>query len=328
MDAAMFSAVVPAVLAWITIALLRRMPWVAHLADHPNERSLHTTPTPRIGGVGILVGAGVWIACYPGPLATTFGCALALWCVSFADDLRGLPVGIRLAAHALAATIAVVALLGIPETAFALVLALAAIAAIAWSTNLFNFMDGADGLAGAMALIGFGTYALAALIAGEPALAWNCLALASAAAGFLVHNFPPARVFLGDSGSIPLGFLAAALGLHGVIGGAWPLAFPFLVFSPFIVDATVTLVARLARREAVWRAHRSHYYQRLVLAGWTRRRLLFTSAGLMAAAALSALVLKGASPMLQCGIILAWSAAYALIILAIEGQTKRMRSAP
>jgi UDP-GlcNAc:undecaprenyl-phosphate GlcNAc-1-phosphate transferase len=328
MDAAIFSAIVPAVLAWATIALLRRMPWVGHLADHPNERSLHTTPTPRIGGLGILIGAGVWIACYPGPLATTFGCALALWCVSFADDLRGLPVSVRLAAHTLAATIAAVALLGIPETSLAVVFGLAAIGAIVWSTNLFNFMDGADGLAGTMALIGFATYALAALVAGAPTLAWNCLALASAAAGFLVHNFPPARVFLGDSGSIPLGFLAAALGLHGVIAGTWPIAFPFLVFSPFIVDATVTLAARLVRREAVWRAHRDHYYQRLVLSGWTRRRLLFSFAGLGVAAAMSALALPGASLMLRCGIILAWSAAYALIILAIEGQTRRMRSAP
>jgi UDP-N-acetylmuramyl pentapeptide phosphotransferase/UDP-N-acetylglucosamine-1-phosphate transferase len=328
MDAALFSGIVPAVLAWIAIAVLLRMTWVVHLADHPNERSLHTTPTPRIGGVGILVGAGVWIACYPGPLATTFGCALALWCVSFADDLRGLPVSIRLAAHTLAATIAVAALLGIAQTPLALVFGLAAIGAIVWSTNLFNFMDGADGLAGTMAVIGFGTYALAALLAGEPTLAWNCLALASAALGFLAHNFPPARVFLGDSGSIPLGFLAAALGLHGVIGGTWPIAFPFLVFSPFIVDATVTLAARLARREAVWRAHRDHYYQRLVLSGWTHRRLLLASAGLMIAAALSALLLKGASPMLQCGIILAWTAAYALIALAIQGQTRKMRSAP
>ena len=328
MDAAIFSAIVPAVLALATLALLRRMPWVAHLADHPNERSLHTTPTPRIGGLGMLVGAGVWIACYPGPLATTFACALALWCVSFADDLRGLPVSVRLAAHGLAATLAVAAMLGIPESPLALGVGLAAVGAIVWSTNLFNFMDGADGLAGTMALVGFATYGLAALVGGEPTLAWNCLALASAAAGFLAHNFPPARVFLGDSGSIPLGFLAAVLGLHGVIAGAWPIAFPFLVFSPFIVDATVTLLARLARREAVWRAHRGHYYQRLVLSGWTRRRLLLAFAGLAVATAVSALVLPGASLMLQCGIILAWLAVYALILLAIEGQTRKMQSAP
>jgi hypothetical protein len=94
------------------------------------------------------------------------------------------------------------------------------------------------------------------------------------------------------------------------------------------VDATVTLAARLVRREAVWRAHRDHYYQRLVLSGWTRRRLLFSFGALAVAAAMSALALPGASLMLRCGIILAWSAAYALIILAIEGQTRRMRSAP
>jgi len=140
--------------------------------------------------------------------------------------------------------------------------------------------------------------------------------------GFLTHNFPPARVFMGDAGSIPLGFLAAALGVLGVIAGAWPVAFPVVVFSPFIVDATVTLARRLVRGDRVWQAHRTHYYQRLVLWGWNPRRLVFASGGLMLAAAASALVLAGAGPMLQCGIIFFWVALYALLLPAMDRKTR------
>jgi UDP-N-acetylmuramyl pentapeptide phosphotransferase/UDP-N-acetylglucosamine-1-phosphate transferase len=190
-------------------------------------------------------------------------------------------------------------------------------------TNLFNFMDGSDGLAGGMAAIGFGALAAGAAAAGAMALALTAAAIASASVGFLLHNFPPARVFLGDAGSVPLGFLAAALGLHGMLVGAWPLWFPFLVFSPFIADATVTILRRAARRERFWRAHRGHFYQRLVLAGWSRRALALRAYALMAAAGLSALAGRAQGPEVQFGIILGWAAFYALLLVAIE---RRLRS--
>jgi UDP-N-acetylmuramyl pentapeptide phosphotransferase/UDP-N-acetylglucosamine-1-phosphate transferase len=203
--------------------------------------------------------------------------------------------------------------------------AFVAIVAIAWVTNLFNFMDGADGLAGGMAAIGFAACAWAAIHSGDTALAGTCAAIASASVGFLRWNFPPARVFLGDAGSIPLGFLAAALGAYGAVRGTWSLAFPVMVFSPFIVDATVTLLRRLVGGEKVWRAHRSHYYQRLVLAGWPRRRLAVASFALMAGAGASALVLERVGAMLQCGIIFFWAALYALLLVSIDRTTRRMR---
>ncbi|MGH8746214.1 MAG: glycosyl transferase, partial [Burkholderiales bacterium] len=90
-------------------------------------------------------------------------------------------------------------------------------------------------------------------------------------AAFLVRNFPPARIFMGDVGSVPLGFLAGALGLIGWNDGVWPLWFPLLVFAPFVCDATLTLLKRLARGERVWQAHREHYYQRLVRMGFGHR---------------------------------------------------------
>lgn len=320
------AAIAPALISWAAIAVLLRTAFSARLADPPNERSLHAIPTPRIGGLGILGAALPFAGLHAtGPLAVTLACALGLALVSLADDLRGLPISIRLGAHAGAALVAVTSIGGwAAADAWGWLACAATIVAIVWATNLFNFMDGADGLAAGMAVAGFAAYALAAFAAAEVALALVALALASASAGFGIHNFPPARAFLGDAGSIPLGFLAAALGWYGIASGAWPIAFPLLVFSPFVVDATATLLRRMARREAFWRAHRSHCYQRLALSGWTRRRLTLAAWALMAASASSALVLLAAGAMLQCGIIFFWAVAYALMLLAIDRSTRKM----
>jgi len=316
----------PALLAAAAIALLRRTRWASRLADLPNERSLHAQATPRIGGLAIALAmipfSGYFSAGAPGVILAS---ALALAMVSLADDLRGVPVPLRFAAHLLAAAAAWISLGQAPgATALAAWgLGLLAVLAIAWATNLFNFMDGADGLAGGMALIGFGTYAIAAWLAGRPDLALGCAAIASACAGFLAWNFPPARVFLGDAGSIPLGFLAGAVGTYGVAEGLWSAAFPVMAFSPFVVDATVTLLRRVATRQTPWRAHRDHYYQRLALAGWSRRRLALAAYALMLASAASALAGLGQGFMLQCGIIFVWTAIYAGVRFAIDRTTRR-----
>jgi UDP-N-acetylmuramyl pentapeptide phosphotransferase/UDP-N-acetylglucosamine-1-phosphate transferase len=197
---------------------------------------------------------------------------------------------------------------------------------IAWMTNLFNFMDGADGLAGGMSAVGFGVLAIAAHRAGVAELAGISLALSAASAGFLVFNFPPARVFLGDAGSVPLGFLAGALGLQGATTDAWPGWFPVLVFSPFIVDATATLARRLVAGERVWRAHRSHYYQRLVLGGWSKRRLAMGAWALMALAGASALVALEGPAMLRCGIIIVWALVYGALMFWIDRSHPRAHS--
>jgi UDP-N-acetylmuramyl pentapeptide phosphotransferase/UDP-N-acetylglucosamine-1-phosphate transferase len=316
----------PALIAYAVIAALRASSWSARLADHPNARSLHVAPTPRIGGLGIGVAVAPFVFAHAnGPLAAIFGCALALGLVSFADDLRSLPIEVRLPAHATAALIALLAMSQPPAAAWpwGWIGAALALGAIVWATNLFNFMDGADGLAGGMAAIGFATFALAAAFARADALALTCAAIASAAAGFLAHNFPPARAFLGDCGSIPLGFLAGALGVHGALAGAWPVWFPLLAFSPFVVDATFTLVARVARGEPFWIAHRDHAYQRLVLSGWSRRGLAAAAYALMAGACTSALFALGEGPMVQCGILFFWAATYALLAVAVGRRTRR-----
>jgi UDP-GlcNAc:undecaprenyl-phosphate GlcNAc-1-phosphate transferase len=315
-------------LALAAIEAVRRSPLARRLVDRPNERSLHRVPTPRVGGLGLLAGAlpaafafaspeGRWIA----------GAAALLAAVSAMDDARSLPVAVRLVTHIGAAAIAV-AVVGPPAglgTAGGLAAAGAAVVAIAWMTNLFNFMDGADGLAGGMAAIGFAALAVAAHAARAPDLAMVAASLGVASVAFLAFNFPPARVFLGDAGSVPLGFLAGAIGWQGVAREAWPAWFPLLVFSPFIVDATVTLARRLLAGEPVWRAHRSHYYQRLVLGGWSHGRLALAAWSLMACAGASALAVLGGPPMLQCGTIAAWMLAYGAIALVVDRRHPRNR---
>ena len=262
--------------------------------DHPNERSLHERPVPRTGGIAILLGVAA-AAAFDAALWLPLVFALGLAAVSFIDDLRGIPTMFRLTLHLLAAgAFCWYVLAPIHPLELALITL-----GVAWLTNLYNFMDGADGLAGGMAVIGFGAYAAAAWSAGHGALAALSLALAAAAAGFLLHNFHPARIFLGDVGSIPLGFLAGALGVLGWRDDVWPLWFPVLVFGPFIGDATITLVKRTVRGERVWRAHREHYYQRMVRMGFGHRATAWVAYAAMALCAALALLGRGESPALQ-----------------------------
>jgi UDP-N-acetylmuramyl pentapeptide phosphotransferase/UDP-N-acetylglucosamine-1-phosphate transferase len=317
MSAWAWTLLVPPAVAWSVITLLLRTGGSRWLEDLPNARSLHVEPTPRLGGLGVLAGFVPFMAWHADRgLAVVLGCAIVLALVSLADDVRSLPVQVRLPAH-MAAALAAVLALSLAEGGPSPWRVVVAVLAIVWLTNLFNFMDGADGLAGGMAAFGFGALAIAALDASLP-LAFACAAIAAACVGFLAHNFPPARVFMGDAGSIPLGFLAGALALAGIERGAWPAWFPVLVFSPFIVDATVTLARRALRRERVWRAHRSHYYQRLVGSGWSHRRLALAAYGLMAACAASALAALRIGPGGRYAIIAAWAAIYVMVLFVID----------
>lgn len=256
--------------------------------DTPNERSLHAQPLPRTGGIAIAAGVAAAVVLIQPSVVVTLLTAFALAAVSFIDDVAGLPTLARLTAHVAAAAVVLVYQLGYAEPVLFTVLVLA----VAWYANLYNFMDGSDGLAGGMALFGFGAYAIAALLSGADAFAALCASLAAAAAGFLVFNFPPARLFMGDVGSVPIGFLASALGVVGWSRGYWPLWFPLLVFAPFVCDATLTLLRRLIRRERVWQAHRDHYYQRLVRMGFGHRGTAFIEYTAMAGCAAIALLAR------------------------------------
>jgi UDP-N-acetylmuramyl pentapeptide phosphotransferase/UDP-N-acetylglucosamine-1-phosphate transferase len=294
----------------------------ALLLDQPNERSLHARPVPRTGGLAIMAGvlaAALWLGA---PLPIVAG-AVALVAVSLLDDWRSLSSGLRLVVH-LAVCAGFCAAL-VPELPWPLVAALAL--ALGWMANLYNFMDGADGLAGGMAVAGFGTYALAAALGGDAPLAWLCASVAAAAAAFLVSNFPPARIFMGDAGSVPLGFLAGAIGLAGWQRGLWPWWFPAAAFAPFAVDASVTLLRRAVRGERVWQAHRSHYYQRVILLGWSHRRTAMAEYAVMAACAAAALLALNRAPAVQAAVLAVPAFLMAGAMLAVDRAWSRRREA-
>jgi UDP-N-acetylmuramyl pentapeptide phosphotransferase/UDP-N-acetylglucosamine-1-phosphate transferase len=297
------------------LALLRLRPLLP--LDRPNARSLHAAPTPRVGGLGIAVGCFVALVASPRPMIGTLASFLLapaglLVLVSLWDDYVGLSAQWRLLVHMLAASLFLV----LADATHLATLPLLVLV-LAGSSNLYNFMDGADGLAGGMAVFGFGAYGVLAWMAGDAELLRICVILVGAALAFLIFNFPPARLFMGDAGSVPLGFLAAAVGLLGWRRGLWPWITPLLVFSPFVVDASATLVRRALLRERIWQAHHSHYYQRLVRMGWRQRRLAMVEYALMAATASSA-VLGVRHPQLQGGIVSIWVLFYMAAMWIID----------
>lgn len=234
--------------------------------------------------------------------------------VSLLDDMRGLSVHKRLIAHVVAALIATVGL-GLFEWSHILH-GLLAVFLILWMINLYNFMDGADGLAGGMGLFGFTTYGAAALLAQDIPFAIFNLSIAGAVLGFLFFNFNPAKVFMGDAGSIPLGFLASIIGFQGWYLGYWAAWFPILIFSPFILDASVTLVNRALRGMKITEAHREHYYQRAIQMGWGHRRLALAEYTLMACLGASALLCREQT--LPWVLLLIWSVIYAGIMAVLD----------
>jgi UDP-N-acetylmuramyl pentapeptide phosphotransferase/UDP-N-acetylglucosamine-1-phosphate transferase len=307
----------------LALAFVRAL-WTERLAtlvlDIPNDRSLHARPVPRTGGVGLMAAVAVVVGgLAAGPAAIAVP-ALVLAALFLVDDVRGLSVGTRFTAQFAAAAAFLWAGGPFPWLLWPLLAV-----GIVWSTNLYNFMDGSNGLAGGMTVIGFAAYALAAHAAGAPDLALLAAVVAGAAAGFLVWNFDPARIFLGDAGSIPLGFLAATIGIAGWQRGLWPFWFPGLVFSVFVVDSGLTLLKRLLHRENPFQAHRSHYYQRLIRMGWSHRRLALNAYMLMAMTSGSAMALREAAPV-AAGLALAgWAVALALVVAKVDA---RWRASP
>lgn len=255
-----------------TTAFILHSRFSTAIQDLPNERSLHTRPVPRTGGVALIMGILVAWSLQGGMFTWWLFLPLCgLFAISILDDIHNLSVKKRFLAHAVAAAI-LVAGGGILLNDDWWISPLVFLFAI-WMTNLYNFMDGSDGLAGGMALFGFGTYGIAASLAQHEALALASFCVGASALGFLLFNFHPARIFMGDAGSIPLGFLAAGMGIWGWQHGDWSVWFPLIVFSPFIVDATVTLLKRSLRGVRVTEAHREHYYQRAIQMGAGHRNV-------------------------------------------------------
>jgi UDP-N-acetylmuramyl pentapeptide phosphotransferase/UDP-N-acetylglucosamine-1-phosphate transferase len=303
--------------AWaVLVALLRseKLP-----SDAPNPRSLHRNPIPRGGGIAIWCGV-IAASCIDGAPPDWLLPLIAVIVLSWREDRAGVPVWIRLLVQVLAALAWVVPQGGGVWTAVLATLSLV------WMANLYNFMDGSDGLAAAMSVLGFGALGAAGWISSGVWLRDPTL-VAVATLPFLLHNLPPARVFLGDVGAVPLGFLAAVLGIGGVLDGRWPAWLPTLVFLPFIVDATVTLLRRLASGNNPLAAHRDHGYQRLVQAGLGHRGTLVVHAAMMVGCSASALAAFAWAPNRGLVVLALWATALLLMHAAI-GYHWRKNKAP
>jgi Fuc2NAc and GlcNAc transferase len=304
-------ALAPAVAVCLLTGVVRRYVLVRAMLDVPNHRSSHLIPTPRGGGlaIGTVALAGVTLAAWWGPLpapvaAAMLGGGLVIGSVGWIDDARGLGAAVRFAAHLLAASWAVWWLGGFSRLFVAdgsLTLgplgAVLAILFIVWFTNLYNFMDGIDGLAAGEAVFVGLIGGVLLLVSGNPQLALPSFLLSGASAGFLLWNWAPAKIFMGDVGSGLLGYLFGVLALASDTARAMPLLLWVLLFGVFFADATITLVRRMARGEKWYEAHRNHAYQRLVRAGWAHSSvsgavlLIDLALGVLAAAAMAAPVL-------------------------------------
>lgn len=262
--------------SWMMTAGVRRYALARSIMDIPNARSSHQIPTPRGGGVAIVVGFLVFM-----PIAGVFGgldgrgllallpAGALVAVIGFLDDHRHVPARWRLLGHFVGAGWLLFWLGGMPMLPVpwgALDLGLLgdvlALVFLVWLLNLYNFMDGIDGIAGLEAVSVCAAAALCCWLSGGGQLVWAPLILAMAAAGFLVWNFPPARIFMGDAGSGFLGLILGGLALQA--GSAVPqLIWSWLILlGVFVVDASFTLIHRLLRGERVYEAHRSHAYQR------------------------------------------------------------------
>jgi UDP-N-acetylmuramyl pentapeptide phosphotransferase/UDP-N-acetylglucosamine-1-phosphate transferase len=287
-----------AVAAGLAVRLMR---WEAHrraLLDRPNDRSSHELPVPRLGGGAfmpvVLAAIGFFAprGAMPDAVAGAFlGGAALLFAVGLIDDVVSLSAGLRFAVHFVAAgAVLAMAAKFWPESAAAAGGWADALRPPAWGfwllaiwiagvLNLYNFMDGIDGLAGLQALIAGLAWAAGGVALAAPWTAIAGAAIAAGAAGFLSLNWPPAKIFMGDAGSTVLGFCFATLPLMAAveIGRAGRLELlsiaGALAIWPFLADGAFTILRRLRKGENILQAHRSHLYQRLVIAGVSHARV-------------------------------------------------------
>ena len=268
--------------SWFLVGRFRLYALAQGLLDNPNARSSHTLATPRGGGLVFIllwlvagVGSVFWgVWSFAQALAFLPG-AVLLAAVGYWDDHHDLPARWRALVHFGVASGSVVTL-GLTDLPLGWLGAGLAVFAVVWSINLFNFMDGTDGIAGVEALFVLGAGGFFLWQAGGAALAIPAWVLAATVAGFLLWNWPRAKIFMGDVGSSVLGFLIAVFALAGAVWFDVPVLLWVILYGVFWFDATVTLARRVMAGERWYAAHRSHAYQRLHRPlGWSHERILW-----------------------------------------------------
>lgn len=317
---------------FVLVELVRRWGLRRQVLDIPNERSSHNSPVPRAGGIGIVatVIAGYLAGSLIGGYAVSWGFllgAVIVAAVSFIDDLRDLPFYIRLFAHSIAAAILIADSGAVTEISFSVsgssfslgILAIPlTFGAILWMINAYNFMDGIDGIAGLQALVAAAGWFIFAATVGNNEVKWLAMAIGGSAIGFLVLNWSPARIFMGDVGSAFLGFTFAAVPLLSLNSPNIPTGivslFALLVVFPFVFDTVFTFVRRLKNREKVWKAHRSHLYQRMVINGGSHAAVSLLYGALAAATTLAGVALVRASETAILFVLLSISMVSAILL--------------
>ena len=302
------------VVAAILTASARRYSLWRELLDHPGRRRSHALATPRGGGIGpvatILVGGALLALIYPAHASVLGACLCGLMAVAaigWLDDHRPLPAWLRLLVQILAAVVAALALLGVPDSRMQTLWLVIAVGWIVGLTNAWNFMDGIDGLATTQTVLVTLCVFAGALLHGwlEPIWSGFAVIAAGASLGFLPFNFPRARIFLGDVGSGAFGFIVACLLLRAIVSGgmAWPLV--LLPVSAFLIDAGLTLAMRMVQGRPWWRPHREHLYQWLVRSGISHANTTLAYAAWTLASCLATLALADLGALRSAGIAVA-----------------------
>ena len=320
-------------LVWFLCRLLSNPESKLYVLDEPTSRSLHLMPKPRVGGIAIF---SVIFISFIVILFLLDDIFLYFWfllgmlliaLVSFLDDRSSLPHLIRLVIHIIAGLMFLVVginaesiILNLEVIVFAeYILNILLVLIIVWIINLYNFMDGMDGLAGGMAVIGFACLGFLAWMSNNYVYMLMAWVVSAANCGFLFHNFPPAKIFMGDLGSITNGYLVAFFSFWGIGLDVLQWWGPILIFSPFIVDATITLLSRILSREVIWQPHKSHYYQRLVDSGWGHSKTVLFEYLLMILAALTTIILHlEKSTLLMTIALSSWVIFYLIILYSIN----------
>jgi UDP-N-acetylmuramyl pentapeptide phosphotransferase/UDP-N-acetylglucosamine-1-phosphate transferase len=301
------SAFIVFICSYLLVALIGS--WAQHrrILDIPNERSSHDIPVPKGGGISIviLVILTLWVfylidsVLYPLHVTVVFTVgSILIAVISLLDDLHSLRNSIRFCMHSLAAVIIIwgigyVSVLWLPifeRINLGFLGIILTFLYVTGLTNAYNFMDGIDGIAAIQAIVAGIGWAFIGYMYSDPMIMLPGVLIASASAGFLIHNWHPAKIFLGDVGSAFLGFSFAYLTIVAVQKDPVFLVIGVLFVWPFIFDTVYTLFRRLSRGENIFEAHRSHLYQRLVIQGWSHRSVTLLY-GLLASLALLPAVL-------------------------------------
>ncbi len=329
----LFFLLIPFLLTYLFTVLMIKFALKYNIMDIPGQRSSHVHPTPRGGGIAIYISFVLMLFFLRNYAENNF-----LWCLFFGvtiisgigliDDIKKLPIKIRFSVQIIASSIPILygfklneielpalgtinlGILSIPIT----------LVWILWMTNLYNFMDGIDGITASEATVVSFFLFLLSLITKNHFLLLMSLIIIGSSLGFLIHNFPPAKIFMGDVGSSSLGYIFAILAIFASQNEKHYI--PFFIFlllsGTFIFDATVTLIRRIVKGERWFEAHRSHYYQRLVIAGYTHKQVTLLECGVSVLLGIVGIIYLSASEITRILIIVGSITLLTLGILAIR----------